>query len=154
MRPIALAILVTVATGCGAASSVHYDRTKAMECLRQTNSIAPVADPDRILLLFAASTIPDAAAEGVVIGFGAGHQAARARAESLTSTPTGKFLGTARHRAWEVDRGDAYAAGTGAFEPAAAKREGISSADAAQAIRELDASVRPAVEKCLKESER
>jgi hypothetical protein len=154
MRLVALAILVTVATGCGTASSVHYERAKAMECLRQTNSMAPVADPDRILLLFAASTIPDAAAEGVLVGFGTGQKAARARAESLTSTPLGKFFGTARHRAWEVRRGDAYAAGTGAFEPAAARREGINRADAAKAIRELDGSVQPAVEKCLTQNER
>jgi hypothetical protein len=154
MRLAALAILVTVAAGCGTAASVHYDRTKAMECLRHTNSMAAVADPDRILLLFAASTIPDAAAEGVLVGFGTGQEAARARAESLTSTPMGKFFGTARHRAWEIERGNAFAAGTGAFEPAAAKREGISSADAAKAISELDASVQPMVEKCLKESER
>jgi hypothetical protein len=154
MRLLALAIFVTVATGCGMASSVHYDRAKVMECLRQTNSMAPVADPDRILLLFAASTIPDAAAEGVVVGFGTGQKEARARAESLTLTPMGKFFGIARHRAWEVKLGDAYAAGTGAFEPAAAKREGISGADAGKAINELDASVQPSVEKCLKESER
>jgi hypothetical protein len=154
MRLVALGIVVVLATACAEASSVHYDRAKAMECLRQTNSMAPVADPDRILLLFAASTIPDAAAEAVVVGFGIGQKSARARAETLTATPMGKLLGTARHRAWQVERGDVYAAGTGAFEPGAAKREGIRRADVAKAIGELDASVQPTVEKCLKESER
>jgi hypothetical protein len=154
MRRVAFAVVVVVATGCAGESSVHYDRTRAMECLRQTSSLAPVADPDRILLLFSGATIPDAAVEGVVVGFGNGQKAARARAESVTSTPMGKFMGTARHRAWDVGRGDAYAAGTGAFEPAVARREGIRAAAVAKAIRGLDASVQPAIEKCLKRSER
>jgi hypothetical protein len=106
------------------------------------------------MLLFAGSTIPDAAVEGVVFGFGAGPKAAKARAESLASTPIGKSVGTARHRAWEVARGDAYAAGTGAFEPAAAKRKGISRADAAKAVHQLDASVQLGVENCLRQNER
>jgi hypothetical protein len=154
VRLVAVAIVVAAAA-CGAASSsVHYDRAKAIECLRQTSSMALVAEPDRILLLFAGSAIPDAASEGVVVGFGAGQSAARARAESLDGTRLGKTIGTARHRAWELERGDVYAAGSGAFEPAAARRQGIGDADAAKAVNELDASVQPSVEKCLKQSER
>jgi hypothetical protein len=58
MRLVAVAIVV-VAAACGAASSsVHYDRAKAIECLRQTSSMALVAEPDRILLLFAGSAMP------------------------------------------------------------------------------------------------
>jgi hypothetical protein len=154
MRVVALGMVVAVGTACGAASSMHYDRTMAMECLRQTSSMAPVAEPDRILLLFAGSPVPDGAAEGVVIGFGDGPNVARARADSLNSTRIGRIVGTARHRAWEVERGDAYAAGTGAFESPVAKRRGIGSADVAKAVRELDASVQPAVEKCLEQNER
>jgi hypothetical protein len=155
MRLVALGIVVGIVTSCGAASSVHYDRAKALDCLRQTSSIAPVADPDRILLLFAGSPDPDGAAEGVVVGFGDGQEAARARAESLNSTRIGKLIGTTRRRVWEVARGDAYAAGTGAFTSAAvAKRRGITRADAAKAVRKLDASVQPAVENCLTQNER
>jgi hypothetical protein len=154
MRLVTLGSVVVVATACGSVSSMHYDRAKAMECLRQTPSMAPVADPNRILLLFAGSQVPDGAAEGVVVGFGAGQKAARARADSLNSTRIGKIIGTTRRRAWEVERGDAYAAGTGAFESPVAKRRGIGSADAAKAVRQLDASVQTAVERCLEQNER
>jgi hypothetical protein len=154
MRLVALGIVAVVVTACGAAPSVHYDQAKAMDCLRQTSSMTPVAEPDRILLLFAGSPVPDGAAEGVIVGFGDGQTAARARAESLNSTRIGKIIGTTRRRAWELERGDAYVAGTGGFEPAVAKRQGISSADAAKAVRRLDASVQPAVEKCLTQNER
>jgi hypothetical protein len=52
-------VVVAVASACGTASrSVHYDREKAIECLRQTSSMALVAEPDRILLLFAGSAMP------------------------------------------------------------------------------------------------
>jgi hypothetical protein len=63
-------------------------------------------------------------------------------------------IGTARHDAGELERGDVYAAGNGAFEPAEARRQGIDNADGAKAVNELDASVQSSVEKCLEESER
>jgi hypothetical protein len=54
--------------------------------------------------------------------------------------------GVARDPVWTVKRATRSPSGTGAFEPAVARREGMSDRDTAIAIRDLDATVHPATE--------
>ncbi len=143
-----LLTVVAVAAGCGGGggSSEQHDRTKLLECVRQTNSTMLATRPDAILVSFMTAD-GLSSIEHVAVGFDKG----AADVVAGSSAARALRLGTP---SWKEFHGDVEVHGFGPYEPAIGKRRGISVAAAATAGLALDRAARAAIEKCLKQTER
>jgi hypothetical protein len=132
--------------GCGGSAAVHYNEAKALECIRQTNSLTLHSMPHGILVAFAA---PDgvSAIERVAVAFAP--QPVEIVADSAAPTRLG-----ITEPDWTEHRGDAEVWAVGPYEPTIAKRQGVTDAQAHTAVEKLGTGVRAAIDDCLKKNER
>jgi hypothetical protein len=137
---------VIALAGCGGSAAVHYNEARALECVRQTNSVPIHSMPDGILVVFAS---PDgvSAIEQVAVAF------APQTAEFVANSAAPTRLGIIEPD-WTERRGDAEVWGVGSYEPPIAKRHNISDAQARVAGTELGTDARAAIDACLKQNER
>ena len=138
--------MVIALAGCGSPAPVHYDEAKALECVRQTNSLTIHSMPHGILVAFVA---PDgvSAVERVAVAFAP--QPVEIVADSAAPTRLG-----ATEPDWTEHRGDAEVWAVGPYEPMIAKRQGVPDSEAKAAANALGTEVRTAIDACLKQNER
>jgi hypothetical protein len=146
VRSAAVVLMMIALAGCGGSTSIHYNEPKALECVRQTNSLTIHSMPKGILIAFA-SADGVSAIERVAVAFAP--QPVEIIADSGAPTQLG-----ATKPDWTERRGDAEVWGVGPYEPRLARLHRVSDTQAKASAKALGHEVRAAIDACLKKNER
>jgi hypothetical protein len=145
VRRVAVLIVVVLA-GCGGSTAIHYHQKNVLACVRETSSRTVHSQSHGVFVAF---TSPDggSAIEGVAVAF------APSSAEILAESGAPTRLGVIKPD-WTQRRGDAEVWGIGPLKQRLANRQRVPDVQARVSAKTLDAHVRLAIERCLKQNER